>query len=236
MSVMPTSANRSKETIKARYQNSRVAGEYDDHRYNDWQGRMNNRTVWRKLQAALAGIPAGGRILDVPCGTGRFSWHLAEAGYETIASDVSRDMLAVAEKAGPPNRPAPRFLEGDLFNLPFRDREFDAVICIRFMNLVDRPVRIEAVQKLARLAPVLVIGYYHCYTLKYLSRWIRHRLGLFKAPGPRLTRASFFDEMKETGCRVRALIPVAPLFSEEWLAVLESPPAQPGVNPSGPSR
>ena len=223
MSVMPPSAKRSKETIRARYQNSRVAGEYDDRRYNDWQGRLNNRTVWRKLRAALAEVPPGGRVLDAPCGTGRFSWHLAGAGFETTACDVSRDMLAVAEKAGSPGGRAPRFLEGDLFNLPFKDREFDAVVCIRFMNLVDRPVRAEAVRKLARLAPILVIGYYHCYTLKYLSRWIRHRLHLARPPGPRLTRPTFLDEIKETGCRLKQLIPVAPLFSEEWLAVLESP-------------
>ncbi len=229
MSVTPPSANRSKETIRARYQNSRVAGEYDDHRYNDWQGRWNNRTVWRKLRAALADVPPGGRILDVPCGTGRFSWHLAGAGFETTACDVSRDMLALAEKAGSPNGSAPRFLEGDLFNLPFRDREFDAVVCIRFMNLVDRPARVEAVRKLARLAPILVIGYYHCYTLKYLSRWIRHRLHLYKATGPRLTRKSFLDEMNETGCRLKQLVPVAPLFSEEWLAVIETPGTGPAI-------
>ena len=84
-------------------------------------------------------------------------------------------------------------MEGDLFKLPFEDGAFDAVVCIRFMNLVDRPVRVEAVQKLARLAPLLVIGYYHCYTLKYLGRWIRHRLHLFRAPGPRMTRQSASD-------------------------------------------
>lgn len=223
MSVTPPSANRSKDTIRARYQSSRVAGEYDDRRYNDWQGRLNNRTVWRKLLGTLSDVPAGGRVLDVPCGTGRFSWHLASAGFQTTACDVSRDMLARAEKVGSPGGPAPQFLEGDLFNLPFDDREFDAVVCIRFMNLVDRPVRVEAVQKLARLAPILVIGYYHCYTLKYLSRWIRHRLRLYKPTGPRMTRKSLSEEIKETGCRLKQLVPVAPLFSEEWLAVLETP-------------
>jgi SAM-dependent methyltransferase len=221
MSVTPPPANRSKEAIRARYQNSRVAGEYDDRRYNDWQGRLNNRTVWRKLMGTLAGVPAGGRVLDVPCGTGRFSWHLAGAGFETTACDVSRDMLALAEKAGTPNAPAPRFLEGDLFNLPFRDREFDAVVCIRFMNLVDRPVRVETVQKLARLAPILVVAYYHPYTLKYAGRWIRHKIGLRQSLSPRLTRREFLEEIKETGCRLRELVSVAPLFSEEWLAVLE---------------
>ena len=209
------------ETIKTRYQNPQTAGRYDDARYNDWQGRMNNRTVWRKLRGALAGVPAGGRILDLPCGTGRFSWHLAGAGFQTVACDISRDMLAVARQAGAPGGRAPEFIEGDLFKLPFKDREFDAVVCIRFMNLVDRPVRIEAIRTFSRLAPLLVVGYYHPYTLKYAGRWLRQKIGLRKTLSPRLTRREFRAEIAETGCRLKEVISVAPLLSEEWLAVLE---------------
>lgn len=211
------------ETVKSRYQNQRTAERYDDARYNDWQGRLNNWNVWRKLQRALAGVPARGRILDIPCGTGRFSWHLSGAGYQTVACDVSLDMLAVASKAGGPDAIVPKFMQGDLFNLPFRDKEFDAVICIRFMNLVDRPVRIKTVQALARLAPVLIISYYHPYTLKYAGRWLRKKAGLYrKALSTRLTRRAFLDEINETGCHLRECITVSPLLSEEWLAVLET--------------
>lgn len=214
------------EKIQKRYQNTKTAGRYDAHRYHDFQGRMNNRTVWAALKKALKNVPAKGRIIDVPCGTGRFSWHLTRAGFQVVASDISAEMLAVAEKAQPtPDCPKPVFLKGDLFNLPYNDFEFDAVLCVRFMNLVDKEVRIAAVQKLARLAPVLIISYYHKYTLKYFSRWIRHRLGLWKSPHPRLTRKAFFDEIQETGMKLRQLITVSPLLSEEWIAVLEHPDA-----------
>jgi len=209
--------------IQNRYKNPTTAGRYDDSRYNDWQGRLNNRTVWKKMQQALTGVPKGGRVLDIPCGTGRFSWHLAAAGFQTVACDISREMLDLARKAGAKGAAAPEFIEGDIFQLPFKDGTFDAVVCTRFMNLVERPVRIKAVRAMSRLAPVLVVSYYHPYTLKYASRWVRHKTGLRKKISPRISRAELLDEIKETGLHLRKLIHVAPFLSEEWLAVLESP-------------
>ncbi len=210
------------QRIQTRYQNSETANRYDSSRYHDFQGRWNNRTVWSVLKKALKHVPAKGRIIDMPCGTGRFSWHLAGEGYQVLASDISTEMLAVAEKAQPsPNSPRPVFQKGDLFNLPFKDSEFDAVFCIRFMNLVDRKVRVAAVKEMSRLAPVLIVSYYHKYTFKYLSRWLRYKLGLRKAPHARLTKEAFLDEIKETGLHLRELLPVTPLLSEEWIAVLE---------------
>ncbi|MEO6184361.1 MAG: class I SAM-dependent methyltransferase [Verrucomicrobiota bacterium] len=212
------------QRIQTRYQNSETANRYDSSRYHDFQGRWNNRTVWSVLKKALKHVPAKGRIIDLPCGTGRFSWHLAGEGFQVIASDISTEMLAVAEKAEPyPDCPKPVFQKGDLFNLPFRDDEFDAVFCIRFMNLVEKKVRVAAVKEMARLAPILIISYYHKYTLKYFSRWLRYRLGLRKAPHPRLTKKAFLDEIKETGLYLRQLLPVTPLLSEEWIAILERP-------------
>ncbi len=213
----------SSDDIQNRYKNPVAAGRYDAARYNDWQGRLNNRTVWKKMQQALTGVPKGGRVLDIPCGTGRFSWHLAAAGFKTVACDISCEMLDIARKAGSKGTTVPEFIEGDMFELPFKDREFDAVVCTRFMNLVERPLRIKAVRALIRLAPVLVVSYYHPYTLKYASRWVRHKTGLRKKISPRISRAELLDEIKETGLHLRKLINVAPLLSEEWLAVLESP-------------
>jgi 2-polyprenyl-3-methyl-5-hydroxy-6-metoxy-1,4-benzoquinol methylase len=216
-----SSSMKTYEHIQKHYQSPAVAKRYDASRYSDLAGRMNNRSAWRALQKALAPVPAGGRVLDIPCGTGRFSWHLARAGFKTVASDISNDMLKVAADAGPTSGARPQFLHADLFNLPFDKDEFDAVVCIRFMNLVGRQHRVSAVQQLSRVAPILVIGYYHPYTLKHVSRTVRHKLGLTRPPNERLTRARLAAEIAETGCRIKAVIPVAPLLSEEWIVLLE---------------
>jgi ubiquinone/menaquinone biosynthesis C-methylase UbiE len=168
-----------------------------------------------------AHVPAGARVLDAPCGTGIFTGYLSDLGFRTLASDISLEMIAVARNATG-QRPA-QFFQGDLFRLPFRDGTISAVFYIRFMNLVDRPTRIRAVQAMAKTAPVLIVSYYHKYTLKYLGRSLRHKLGLRKTLNPRLSRAELRAEIAETGLTLKQLIAVAPGLSEAWIAVLERP-------------
>jgi SAM-dependent methyltransferase len=205
--------------VETRYRNAEVAANYDRRRYADLQGRLNNRTAWRALRLALRQVEPAGRVLDIPCGTGRFSRQLAEAGFPVVASDISMEMLGMM----PPAARVRRF-QGDIFHLPFQDQAFAAVICIRFFNLVDRVKRVEAVREMARVADVVIAGYYHKYTLKYASRWMKHRLGLHKGNNPRLSRAALADEIRQTGLQLVQVIPVAPLLSEEWLVVLRRPP------------
>jgi 2-polyprenyl-3-methyl-5-hydroxy-6-metoxy-1,4-benzoquinol methylase len=48
--------------------------------------------------ARLAGCPAGGDLLDVPCGFGRHSVPLARAGYRVVGVDRSESLLAEARR------------------------------------------------------------------------------------------------------------------------------------------
>ena len=211
------------EDIRNRYRNPRVASAYDQERYADLQGRMNNRVAWRALCKALSCAPKGGRLLDIPCGTGRFTPLLAMSGFQVVASDVSREMLAVARRTVGENT-ATRvcFLESDIFHLPYSNHTFRVAVCIRFFNLVGRCQRLEALRELARVAEVVVVSYYHKYTLKYAGRWLRQQLGLHRGNNPRLTRRALLDEIGESGLQLCRLIRVVPLLSEEWLVVLRA--------------
>ena len=75
----------------------------------------------------MLGLPVGARVLDVPCGQGRHTHLLAEAGYNVHGVDYSRDLLAVARKRG--TGPNLRYTRGDMRRLP-KDwtRRFDAVL------------------------------------------------------------------------------------------------------------
>ncbi|MGW1224988.1 class I SAM-dependent methyltransferase [Streptomyces sp. NPDC001478] len=52
-----------------------------------------------RLCAALA--PAGARVLDAGCGTGRVALRLTELGYDCVGVDVDPSMLAVAREQAP---------------------------------------------------------------------------------------------------------------------------------------
>ncbi len=212
------------QNVQTRYRDTGVAARYDARRYANFEGKLNNWVMWRALRHALAHVAAPGRLLDIPCGTGRFSWHFAGLGYRTIASDISLEMLSVARAAGRIEvQQPPRFFQGDIFRLPFANHRFAAVICIRLFNLLDRPARVAALREMARVSDVVIASYYHKYTFKYASRWVRHQLRLRKKPNPRLSGRELLEEISETGLQLRQLIAVAPLLSEAWVAVLTKP-------------
>jgi ubiquinone/menaquinone biosynthesis C-methylase UbiE len=64
----------------------------------------------------ILGLPAGERVLDVPCGQGRHAHLLAEAGFDVTGLDYSRHLLDVAEKRG--TGPTLRYVRGDMRALP----------------------------------------------------------------------------------------------------------------------
>lgn len=75
----------------------------------------------------VLGLPAGARLLDVPCGQGRHAHLLAEAGFDVTGLDYSRHLLAVARKRG--TGPMLRYVRGDMRALPARwNGRFAAVL------------------------------------------------------------------------------------------------------------
>jgi ubiquinone/menaquinone biosynthesis C-methylase UbiE len=77
--------------------------------------------------ARLAGCPAGGELLDVPCGFGRHSIPLAEAGYRVVGADRSQALLDEARRRSGDGQ-ALRFVQADYRDLPFADASFDAAL------------------------------------------------------------------------------------------------------------
>jgi ubiquinone/menaquinone biosynthesis C-methylase UbiE len=75
----------------------------------------------------IMGLPVGARVLDVPCGQGRHAHLLAEAGYDVQGVDLSRDLLALANKRG--TAANLKYTRGDMRRLPPAwSGAFDAVI------------------------------------------------------------------------------------------------------------
>lgn len=75
----------------------------------------------------LLALPFGARVLDVPCGWGRHTELLAEAGCNAFGADLSWPLLRRAPvRPGPAG--APRYAAADVRALPYRDASFDAVV------------------------------------------------------------------------------------------------------------
>ena len=72
----------------------------------------------------LLGLPAGSRVLDLPCGWGRLRPALDAAGYQVIGGDLSPMNLARHQR----EFPGP-ILRLDLRRLPFRTASADGILC-----------------------------------------------------------------------------------------------------------
>ena len=72
--------------------------------------------------------PAGGRILDVPCGTGRLTLALAERGYIVTGVDLTAAVLDDGRLAAEGRDLPVRFEQRDMRDLPWPG-EFDGAFC-----------------------------------------------------------------------------------------------------------
>ena len=122
------------------YQADDVAEEYDDKRFSEGGAFIDRREKEAVLSAL--GPVEDKRILEVACGTGRFTVMMAQQGADIIGLDISPAMLTQgrqkAKQVGVDDHV--EFMRGDAARLPFPDDHFDAVFAMRFFHLADRPV------------------------------------------------------------------------------------------------
>jgi demethylmenaquinone methyltransferase/2-methoxy-6-polyprenyl-1,4-benzoquinol methylase len=138
--------------VKAYY--DRRAPEYDE-----WYlglGRFDGleRPSWdddvRELEKVVAGLPPK-RTLDVACGTGFLTRHLAG---EVVGLDQSRRMLQIARTQAP----NAELVAGDALDLPFEDASFDRVFTGHFYGHLEPAERERFLGEARRVASELVVA------------------------------------------------------------------------------
>jgi SAM-dependent methyltransferase len=196
------------------------AERYERRRYGSPGRRFNLRLLERALSRALEAVPAGGLVLDAPCGTGILWSFLRRKGFRVVGADISPAMLAVARRRSE----SLGQMRADLEQPPCRPGSVDAVVSNRFMMHLPPDVRPQVLRALADLARGPVIATIsHPYTYKSFQRALRRMLGAKVKRSPRLTRRALVAEAASVGLRVERVIPVLPLLSEVWVVVLSTP-------------
>lgn len=121
------------------YQADDVAEAYDEKRFSRGGRLIDSREKAAVLSAV--GPVEDREILEIACGTGRFTTMLAERGADVVGLDISRAMLQQGrERATAASvKGQLEFLRGDAARLPFPDNHFETVFAMRFFHLVDEP-------------------------------------------------------------------------------------------------
>ncbi|KAA3624623.1 MAG: class I SAM-dependent methyltransferase [Proteobacteria bacterium] len=196
---------------------------YLSRRYGGSQSIMNRRE--RRMVAellAVTGQPS--RVLDLPCGHGRFTPQLRAATRDVVVcgdhnpKNISA-LLAAEDKDGTPLQT----LEIDLFErLPFDNDSFDLVFNFRFFHhIFDDALRRHVILELSRVSRrFLIVSYYDDVwlhkTQKKLWRHRKHRREL-----PMVPRGQMHHEFAQANCRVISDRAVMPVVHAHRIALLE---------------
>ena len=131
----------------------RRAREYDDFWLGSGRFEERDRPGWSdevdELVAVVSGLPAA-CVLDVACGTGFLTRHLAG---QVVGLDQSSAMVELA--AG--RMPDAEVVQGDAVPLPFEDGSFDRVITSHFYGHLLGEEREAFVAEARRVARELVV-------------------------------------------------------------------------------
>lgn len=201
------------------YRDPEVAAYYDQERFVGPFKRQRNRRKWRTLRRALATLDDVRVLLDLPCGTGRFTHSLAKHGFEVVGSDISLEMMERAVQAGRGSHGVTRFVQADAERLPFSDDAVDCVVSIRFMLHVPPPTRVSILREMSRVAPWLVVDYRHRYSYRYAKWRALRALHLTRRHLERVSRVGLEQEFRDAGLSVLRVLPVTRVFSDKWIVV-----------------
>lgn len=121
------------------YQSDDIADAYEEKRFSNGGRLIDDREKEAVLNAL--GPVEDTAVLEVACGTGRFTSLLADRGADIVGLDISPAMLKQGrEKARSVEvDDSLEFMRADAARLPFPDDHFDAVLAMRFFHLADRP-------------------------------------------------------------------------------------------------
>jgi len=132
-------------------QSARDAGFADVDRCDDPQARVRYldlvaaETDYKSAAIAALALKPGDRVLDIGCGTGGDVRQLAEIVGPTgrvVGIDISATMVAEAVQRGQGSGQAAtvEFRQGDIYQLPFHHRSFDATRADRVLQHLADPL------------------------------------------------------------------------------------------------
>ena len=210
------------------YRSAQVAEDYDFHRFSSPERQKRNVRKWAAIKKALSHTTGVRTILDLPCGTGRFTGALAREGYEIVGSDISMEMLqkaasVTASKEGAQLPGVRGYLQANAEKLPLRDDSLDCVVSIRFMMHVDPATRVRMLREFRRVSRRwVIVDYRHKYTFRYVLTHTFGKLGLGRSPLSRVSTAELHEEFRHAGFRIVEVVRVStPLLSDKWVVLAE---------------
>ena len=118
---------------------------YDRRHFGGRRGQFILQRDCGALDELLPAPP--GRILDIPCGTGVYTQHLAARGFAVTAADASGPMLEITGQRGT----GATTQLCSIHDLPFAADAFEATVTLRLFSHFSRAETAQALAELQRV-------------------------------------------------------------------------------------
>jgi ubiquinone/menaquinone biosynthesis C-methylase UbiE len=139
------------------YRDPAVGASYERDRFTSALGRYRLRREHRAVGELLEHVPMGVRMLDCPCGTGRWWPVLRTRADSLVALDVSEGMVEHATARARADGGKIEVRTGDAEALPLDDRAVDWSFCYALTKHLPRPVQYRVLAELGRVSDQGVI-------------------------------------------------------------------------------
>jgi ubiquinone/menaquinone biosynthesis C-methylase UbiE len=214
----------SADATVARFSTKRDAAKYSRAQIDTPMHRREARCI----RAALAGLPRGSHVLDLPSGTGRMFSMLLDMGFRVTGADASAQMIdrareTIVRDGLPGDRIDLKVLDARKTDLP--DDAFDAVICNRLLHHIREPEQRRAIlRELSRICRgPMVVSFFSKLAIDSLSSWVKYK---FRGTKPidrvPIWPSAFAEDVRSIGGTVERFVPVRPLISKQCYAVIVS--------------
>ncbi len=171
-----------------------AAPDYINKRFGSKKMQRINQVEQDFAQEVFNLVGKDGVILDMPCGSGRFTEVFSKAK-KLYSIDVNEGMLEEA-KLKAEGCDHCEFLIGSIHEIPLDDNTVDLAFCMRLLHHV--PTREERCSILAELSRVskkwVVVTYYRKESWRYIRKKIRGK----RISGQPIRRKIFLEEARMT--------------------------------------
>jgi SAM-dependent methyltransferase len=200
---------------KGSYDQFKVVWDTPSHAETYRDGRFSRSRRWRRTDTQeraivarfLSDLPEGSRVLDLPCGAGRFVPLFKGTGLRYNGVDYAMSMLRLAKEALEPLL----LLGGEALRLPVADQAFDALICVRLLHRIrEQDFRVNMLQEMARVVKgPLLVTYYTRWNVRGIQRWLRRRY-------PGLSLSQIHGDVRLAGLQIDESVPLHRWTQQQW--------------------
>jgi ubiquinone/menaquinone biosynthesis C-methylase UbiE len=201
---------------KEAYLDKVIAEKYEQRRFSTPLGKFIDRREKELVLGMLKKLPlARGRILDLPCGTGRVSQLLAERSFRVVGADISPNMIRTRQEK---IEDRVDLVVCDAEKLPFKDGAFDCVVSLRLMGHIPPEIRAKILEEMRRVTgDGIIVFYYNPHSLMGIFREVRNRLRGKREQWNPITPSGLKRELEAVGLNLVKVKPLLWKLSETYV-------------------